>query len=129
MEKVVTMQQIVDFREVAQRFREQVVPLQGAYKLMKISNNLDKDMEFYSNKFQEIINTYGERKEDGTFKFSEDNSQIIIKEGMIEECNKAIEDLLGMEVKVDNLNFTIENLGDNIECTPEDLESLLPFLN
>ena len=93
MEKVVTMQQIVDFREVAQRFREQVVPLQGAYKLMKISNNLDKDMEFYSNKFQEIINTYGERKEDGTFKFSEDNSQIIIKEGMIEECNKAIEDL------------------------------------
>lgn len=129
MEKTVTMQNVLDFKEAAASFKEKALPLQGAYKIMKINNALDKETEFYSNKFQEIINTYGEKNEDGSYKFSEDGNQIIIKDGMVDECNKAIEDLLNMEVTIDNLNFTIENLGENIQCTPEELEGLIPFLN
>lgn len=129
MEKTVTMQEVLDFRDAATSFREKALPLQGAYKLMKISNVLDKETEFYSSKFQEIIETYGEKNDDGSFKFSEDGNQIIIKDGMVEECNKAIEDLLNMEITVDNLNFTIENLGENIMCTPDELEGLMPFFN
>ena len=128
MEKTVTMQNVIDFRETAQVFREKSLPLQGAYKLMKISNALEKDVEFYGNRFQEIIETYGDKNEDGTYKFSEDGGQIIIKEGKVDECNKAIEELLKIEVTVDNLDFTIENLGE-MNCTPEELEGLMPFLN
>lgn len=129
MQKVVKMQEIVDFREVVQKFRDQVLPLQGAYKLMKISNSLDKDMEFYSKKFQEIIETYGQKNEDGTYKFTDDNSQILIVEGKVGECNQAIDDLLNVEVTIDNLNLTIDNLGKDIKCTPEELEGLMPFFN
>ena len=129
MQKVVKMQEIVDFREVVQKFRDQILPLQGAYKLMKISNSLDKDMEFYANKFQEIIETYGQKNEDGTYKFTDDNSQILIAEGKVGECNQAIDDLLNVEVTIDNLNLTIDNLGKDIKCTPEELEGLMPFFN
>lgn len=128
MEKTVTMQNVIDFREVAQEFKNKALPLQGAYKLMKISNALEENMEFYSNKFQEILDTYGEKDENGNFKFTENGEQILIKDGMVEECNKALEDLLTMEITIDNLNFEIDNLGD-IECTPEELEGLMPFLN
>ena len=128
MEKTVTMQNIIDFRETAQAFRAKSLPLQGAYNLMKISNALDKEMEFYSTKFQEILNTYGDKDENGNFKFSADGDQIIIKDGMVDECNEALGNLLNMEVTVDNLDFTIENLGE-MNCTPEELEGLMPFLN
>lgn len=129
MQKVVKMQDVVNFREAVQKFRDQVLPLQGAYKLMKISNSLDKDMEFYTKKFQEIIETYGQKNEDGTYKFTDDNSQILIIDGKIGECNQAIDDLLNVEITIDNLNLTIENLGKDVKCTPEELDSLMPFFN
>lgn len=128
MEKTITMQQVIDFREAAEKFKEKSLPLQGAYKLMKISNALNKETDFYGEKFQEILNTYGAKDEEGNFKFSEDGTQIIIKDGQEDECNKALENLLEMEVTVDNLNFEIDNLGE-IECAPEELEGLLPLLN
>lgn len=129
MEKTITMQEVLDFKEAAVTFKERALPLQGAYKLMKISNVLDKDMEFYQTKFQEIIDTYGEKDEDGNYKFSDDGNQIIIKDGKVDECNKALQDLLDMQVTFDNLDFTIENLGDDVECTPEELEGLMPIFN
>ena len=129
MEKTVTMQQVLDFKEAAASFKEKALPLQGAYKLMKISNALDKETDFYGEKFQEILNTYGEKDEEGNFKFTDDGTQIIIKDGKVDECNKALEGLLEMEITIDNLNFEIANLGENLECTPEELEGLIPFLN
>lgn len=129
MEKTITMQQMLNFKEVEQDFKSKTLPLKGAYKLMKISNALDDDLNYYSENFQKILEIYGAKEEDGTFKFSDDGEQIIIQEGKIEECNNAIEELLGMEITVDNLNFKIEDLGDNIECTPDELEGLMPLFD
>ena len=60
--------------------------------------------------------------------FSEDGDQIMIKDDMIDECNKALLDLQELEVEIENYNLTIEDLGDNIECTPDQLDALMPFM-
>ena len=84
--------------------------------------------EFYSNKFQEIVDTYAKKDENGDIVFSEDGNQIMIEDGKVEECNQALADLQELTVEIDNCNLTIEDFGDDVECTPEDLEALMPFL-
>lgn len=125
----VTMDQVIDFGNSVDFFGSVNLPLKGAYKLNKIRRALEKESEFYGEKFQEIINTYAKKDENGDLVFNEDGSQIIIKDDMIEDCNKALEDLHSLEIQIDNYNFTIEDLGDDFECTPDQLSVLMPFMD
>ena len=60
--------------------------------------------------------------------FSEDGNQIMIQDDKLVECNKALEDLQSLEVEIDTFNLTIEDLGEGIECTPDQLDALMPFM-
>lgn len=122
------MDQIIAFRNNGDFFAGTSLPLKGAYKLNKIKKAVEKEGEFYTEKFQEIVNTYAKKDDDGNLVFSEDGNQIMIKDGMVEECNKALEDLQELEVQVENYGLTLEDLGDDVECTPEELEALMPFI-
>ena len=80
------------------------------------------------NQFQEIVDTYAQKDEKNNPVFSDDGSQILIKEDMIEECNQALEDLQELEIEIETYGLSLEDLGENIECTPEELEALMPFM-
>ena len=109
-------------------FEGVTLPLKGAYKLNKIKKAVEKEGEFYTEKFQEIIDTYAKKDDDGNLVFSDDGNQIMIKDGMVDECNKALEDLQALEVEVDNFGLTLDDLGDDVECTPDELDALMPFM-
>ena len=70
-----------------------------------------------------------QKDENGQVVFSDDGNQIIIQDGKVEECNKALNDLQELTVEIDNCNLTIDDFGDDIQCTPEELEALMPFLS
>ena len=125
----VTMDQIIDFRDNGSFFADTNLPLKGAYKLNKIRKAIEKESEFYQEKFQEIVNTYAKMDENGQIVFSEDGSQILIKDGMVEECNKALEELQKLEVQIENYNLSIDDFGENLECTPDQLNALMPFMD
>ena len=125
----VTMDQVIAFRNNSDIFADTVLPLKGAYKLNKIKKAIEKESDFYQDKFQEIVDTYAKKDENGNLVYSEDGSQIIIKEGMVEECNKALEELQDLEIEIENYHFTLSDLGDEVECTPEELEVLMPFMD
>ena len=125
----VTMDQIIAFRNNGDFFANATLPLKVAYKLNKLKKAIEVEGEFYTNKFQEIVDEYAKRNEDGSIQYSEDGNQIMIKDGMIEECNQALLDLQTLTVEIDNYNLTIEDFGDDVECTTEELEALMPFLS
>ena len=52
----------------------------------------------------------------------------MIQDDKLVECNKALEDLQSLEVEIDTFNLTIEDLGEGIECTPDQLDALMPFM-
>ena len=124
----VTMDQLIAFRNNGDFFSGATLPLKGAYKLNKIKKAVEKESEFYQEKFQEIVDTYAKKDENDNIIFSEDGNQIMIKDGMVDECNKALEDLQSLEVEVETFGLTLEDLGENIECTPDELEALMPFM-
>lgn len=125
----VTMEQILNFRNNGDFLSSKVIPLKIAYKLNKLKKVVEVEAEFYGGKFQEIIDAYAKKDENGNIVFSEDGDQIMIAEGKIEECNKALDDLQNLMVEIDNCNLTIDDFGDNMECTAEELEALMPFLS
>ena len=124
----VTMDQLIAFRNNGDFFSNTTLPLKGAYKLNKIKKAIEKESEFYVEKFQEIVSTYAKHDDNGNLIYSEDGNQIMIKDGMVEECNKALEDLQNLEAQIENYGLTLEDLGNDIECTPEELEALMPFI-
>ena len=124
----ITMDQVINFRNNSDFFNGTNLPLKGAYKINKIRKELEKEGEFYSDKFQEIINTYAKKDDEGELIFNDDGTEIMIKDDMLDECNKAIQDLHELEVEVENYDLAIEDLGENIECTPNQLEALMPFI-
>ena len=125
----VTMQQIIDSRGSINLFGNTNIPLKGAYKINKIKKNLEKEVDFYGTKMQEIIDKYAKKDENGELVFSEDGSQIQIQEEKIDECNQALEELQNLEVDIETYNLKIEDLGDNLECTPDDLGALMFFMD
>ena len=125
----VTMDQIIAFRNNGDFFAGVSLPLKGAYKLNKIKKAIEKEADFYTEKFQEIVDTYAQKDDNGELVFSEDGNQIMIKDGMVEECNKALEDLQALEVEIENYEFTLRDLGENVTCTPDELEVLMPFMD
>ena len=56
----VTMDQIIAFRNNGDFFAGVSLPLKGAYKLNKIKKAIEKESEFYQEKFQEIVDTYAQ---------------------------------------------------------------------
>ena len=125
----VIMQQALDFRKAYNFFNEIKLPLKAAYKLTKIKQAVEKETEYYGEKFQEIVDTYAKKDENGNLMYNEDGSQILIKDGMIMECNQKLEELHNLEIGIENYNLTIEDLGEGIEVTTEDLDALMPFFS
>lgn len=125
----ITMEQVINFRNNEGFFTNTNLPLKGAYKINKIRKAMEKEADFYSTKFQEIIDKYAKKDEEGNVVFSENGEQIIIQEDKIAECNQTLEELQKLEVEVENYNLTIEDLGENLECTPDELDALMPFFN
>lgn len=124
----ITMDQLINFRDNGGFFADAHLPLKGAYKLNKIRKAVEKESEFYTEKFQEIVNTYAKKDENDQIVFSEDGTQIMIKDGMVAECNQALEDLQKLEVQIENYDLTIDDLGEDLECTPDQLDALMPFM-
>lgn len=124
----VTMDQLIAFRNNSDFFSNTTLPLKGAYKLNKIKKAVEKESEFYQEKFQEIVDQYARKDENGELVFSEDGNQIMIKDGMVDECNKALDDLQNLEIEVETYGLTLEDLGNDVECTPDELEALMPFM-
>lgn len=124
----VTMDQIIDFRNNGDFFDGVNLPLKAAYKLNKVRKAVEKEGEFYSEKFQEILNQYAKKDENGELVFSEDGDQIMIKEDMIDECNKALNDLQTLEVQIETYGLSIDDFGEDLECTPDQLAALMPFM-
>lgn len=125
----ITMEQIIDFRNSGDFFGSAALPLKGAYKLNKIRKNVEKEADFYSDKFQEIVDTYAKKDEEGNVVFSEDGNQIMIIEDKIEECNEKLLDLQNLEVEIENYDLKLEDLGENLSCSPDELEALMPFFS
>ena len=52
----------------------------------------------------------------------------MIKDGMIDECNKELTELQELSVEIETYGLKIDDFGEDIECTPDELAAIMPFM-
>ena len=80
-----------------------------AYKIMKLIKNTQNDCDFYQEKFNAILNEYGEKDENGQFIQAEGG--IKIQDGKMDECTAKVKELNETEVELPNIKFTLDELS------------------
>lgn len=131
MEKKVKLFQIVELNTFMKKLENEKLPFSLAHKLFSLHNATQKDVEFYYNKLQELLDTYADRDENGQVKMSQDGAQIILKPDKLEECQKEMQELNGCEIDIVFTPLNVEDLDavEGLNITLSELVALNPFLN
>ena len=119
---------ILDFANFYQKVKSSKMSIKTSYKLAKLATAIEAEVAFYREKLQTIIQTYGEFDENGQIIQIENGNGVKIKPGSEVECAGAIRELENLEVTLPDITFELDEF-DNIELTPEEIVSIIPFIN
>lgn len=102
------------------------LPLKTSYKFAKLMERAEKELAFYQQKFTEIVEEYGV-KENGEYKLTPDRESIVIISGKESECNERLFELRNLDVLIDNIKFSIEEL-EGIDISISELSCLISLI-
>lgn len=120
------MYEILDLQVLYNSISNIKLPLKTTYKFARLMRIAEEEIAFYQKKFKEIIEEYGV-KEDGNYKFSADGQSIIILPGKENECNEKVFELRNLEIPIEGITFTIEEL-DGIDVSISELSCLMSLI-
>ena len=121
------MSQISEFQRFYESIKNIKLSLKTAYKLNKLITQISNESSFYQQKFTEIINDFGKRNENGELIYSSDKTSIEIADDRRLECQQKIEELQNLEVDIEGVEFTTEEL-EGINLTISEIGCLMPFI-
>lgn len=122
----ITIYQLISTLNIEKELLTQKLPIRTAYNLSKIFARAREELEFYQEKFKEIITQYGEKDESGNLIFLE-NENISIQKDKIEECQKEITDLQNLELEIPDYSISLDSL-ESIKISLDEISVLLPFI-
>jgi hypothetical protein len=102
------------------------LPLKTTYKFTRLMKRTEEEISFYQTKFQEIVEEYGV-KEDGQYKLTPDGQSIVIVPGKEVECNAKIAELRNLDVSIEGIKFSIEEL-EKIDVSISELSCLMSLI-
>lgn len=120
------IQKILAMEEAIKNLKSKNLPIKTAYRLLKLAEFVATESDNYRNLFRQILDEYAEKKEDGSFVFSEDGTNIILKKDHIKEANEKVSELNQLEVDVP-YTFDLREF-ENLEISLEDLAPLMDII-
>ena len=102
------------------------LPLKTTYKFARLMKRAEEELAFYQEKFREIVEEYGV-KENGQYKLTPDGQSIAIIPGKEVECNTKLAELRNLDVLIDGIKFTIEEL-EGIDVSISELSCLMSLI-
>lgn len=121
------MSQVLGAAGIYSKIKDCQPPIKLLYKLTKLFKAINENQEFYREQLNEIINTYGIRDENGQLKPTSDGNGVQIEHDKIDEAQDKINALIGLEVELPDVTFTLDEL-ESLTCTLEEFQYLLPFI-
>ena len=120
------MYEVLDLQVLYNNIATIKLPLKTTYKFARLMKRAEEEIAFYQEKFREIVEEYGV-KENGEYKFTPDGQSIVIIEGKEAECNAKLLELRNLEVQIDNIKFSIEEL-EGIDVSIQELSCLMSLI-
>ena len=128
---IVKLGNLTQINNVINEYMSKPMKISGAYKLNKIKQISDTELMFYTDEFNKIIDLYVKRDEKGNAIFADDDpTKVLIQEDKVQECNEKLNELHNIDVNFDDCYIlTLDELNtSDVICTPEELQSLMPFI-
>lgn len=120
------IQKILAMEEAIKNLKSKNLPIKTAYRLLKLAEFVATESDNYRNLFRQILDEYAEKNEDGSFVFSEDGTNVILKKDHIKEANEKVSELNQLEVDVP-YTFDLSEF-ENLEISLEDLAPLMDII-
>lgn len=124
---ILTMAQGIELQNLLGRLRNEKISIKTAYKFNKVVDILEKELNFYNKQLSKIIDKYALKDENGQPVLSEDKTSIQIKEDKIEDCQREMNELSTITFDINDISFTLEELG-NINLTILETRILMPLI-
>lgn len=120
------MHEILDLSALYNSISNIKLPLKTTYKFARLMKQAESELVFYQTKFREIVEEYGV-KENDQYKLTPDGQSIIIIPGKETECNLRLLELRNLEVPIENIKFSIDEL-EGIDVSISELSCLMSLI-
>lgn len=121
------MYQIIDFPSFFEKVKTQKLPFKTSYRLTILTQEIEKHINFYQDKFRELILTYSEKDEAGNPVPTDDGQGIKLAEATMQEAYAQLAELRGLDVELPDTKFSIDDFAD-VELSPIEMNVILPFI-
>ena len=122
----VTMMDIVNSVPVFEQVVGQEINGRLAFKVARLVRELDKELKLFHEERTKLIQHYAEKDENGEIKVDE-NSNAMIPDDSIMECNQKIQELLDTTIEVNADKIPMELL-DMLSISPQQALYIESFL-
>lgn len=119
--------EIVSYQNLYAKLKDRQMPVKIAYKLNKLNAQLATEVVFYQESVQKILSECAQKDEEGNYIPNEDQTGVMIKPELLEECHTKINELQNLKVPIPDITFTLDEL-DCLGITPAELDCLIPLI-
>ena len=120
------MYELLELPKLYESIKDTKLSLKTTYKFAKLIQRAEGELAWYQSEFQKIIQDYGVQ-ENGQYKLTPDGQSIMIIPGKEAECNAKITELRNLDVIIDNIKFSIEELN-GIDVSISELTCLMSLI-
>lgn len=120
------MFEVLEMQNLYNSIADIKLPLKTTYKFTRLMKRAEEELAFYQEKFREIVEEYGV-KENGQYKLTPDGQSIAIIPGKEVECNTKLAELRNLDVLIDGIKFSIEEL-EGIDVSISELSCLMSLI-
>lgn len=120
------MYEVLELQNLYNSIANIKLPLKTTYKFTRLMKRAEEEISFYQEKFREIVEEYGV-KENGEYKITPDGQSIAITPGKEIECNTKLAELRNLDVLIDGIKFSIEEL-EKLDVSISELSCLMSLI-
>ena len=120
------MYEVLELQNLYASIANVKLPLKTTYKFTRLMKRAEEEINFYQEKFREIVEEYGV-KENGEYKLTPNGQSIVITPGKEVECNNKLAELRNLDVQIEGIKFTIEEL-EGIDVSISELSCIMSLI-
>lgn len=121
------MYEVLDLQSLYKSIANTKLPLKTTYKLARLMKRTEEELAFYQQKFNEIIEEFGEKEENGQYKITADGQSIAIIPGKETECNNKLIELRNLDVSIEDIKFSVAEL-ESLNVSINEISCLISLI-
>ena len=123
----IKMHQILGFPQFYDLVKNQKISFKTSYRLSMLATEVEKQYNFYTEQFRNLLNIYGQKDEEGKLVPTEDEQGIKLVQETMEECYVKVNELRDLDITLPDCYFSLDDF-DGIELTPTEVNAIIPFI-